>query len=171
MRFSKKDQTTYLRTQCRAKMRRTITYDIDISLDEHGNIQETQCECAAGMGPHAHCKHIRAAFLPLISFTEGKCMKLELTCTETTQSFHRPRRLHNGSPIKSDDLELSNTTDSGGSWGLGALGPAILWGPLQGRDPTFPSWSGGGGGGRRALLRPTTVSGAEPPRQSSLAGI
>ena len=38
-------------------------------------------------------------------------MKLELTCTETTQSFHRPRRLHNGSPIKSDDLELSNTTN------------------------------------------------------------
>ena len=35
--------------------------------------------------------------------------------------------------------------DSGGSWGLGALGPAILWGSLQGRDPTFPSWSVGEG--------------------------
>ena len=29
---------------------------------------------------------------------------------------------------------------SGGSWGLGALGPAILWGPLQGCYPRFPSW-------------------------------
>ena len=58
---------------------------------------------------------------------------------------------------------------SGGSWGLGALGPAILWGPLQGRDPTFPSW--GVGAGAQGAVSPTTVSGAEPPRQSILAGI
>ena len=32
---------------------------------------------------------------------------------------------------------------SGGPWGLGALGPAILWGPLQGCDPTFHSWGVG----------------------------
>ena len=33
---------------------------------------------------------------------------------------------------------------SGGSWGLGALGPAIMCGPLHGCDPTFPSWGSGG---------------------------
>ena len=60
-------------------------------------------------------------------------------------------------------------TSSGGSCGLGALGPAILWGPLQGCDPTFPSW--GVGAGAQGALSPTTVSGAEPPRQSILAGI
>ena len=27
--------------------------------------------------------------------------------------------------------DLNNRPVSGGSWGLGALGPAILWGPLQ----------------------------------------
>ncbi|KAI0229220.1 hypothetical protein LSAT2_020364 [Lamellibrachia satsuma] len=42
MRFCKKDETTFLRTQCRAKMRRTTTYDMDLSLDKHGNILETQ---------------------------------------------------------------------------------------------------------------------------------
>lgn len=107
MRFCKKDETTFLRTQCRAKMRRTTTYDMDLSLDKHGNILETQCECAAGMGPYAHCKHIRAAFLPLLDYVSGKSMKLELTCTETVQSFHRPRRLHNGSPVKAEHLEMS----------------------------------------------------------------
>ena len=30
--------------------------------------------------------------------------------------------------------------DSGGSWGLVVLGPAILWGPLQWWAPTFASW-------------------------------
>ena len=46
---------------------------------------------------------------------------------------------------------------SGGPWGVGALGPAILWGPLQGCDPTFHSWGVGGGG----AVSPTTVSGAQ----------
>ncbi|KAK2178516.1 hypothetical protein NP493_540g00003 [Ridgeia piscesae] len=49
VRFCKKDETTFLRTQCRAQMRRCTTYDIDLSLDEQGNILHTQCECAAGM--------------------------------------------------------------------------------------------------------------------------
>ncbi len=35
-------------------------------------------------------------------------------------------------------LEL--VVNSGGSWGLVALGPAILWGPLQWWAPTFASW-------------------------------
>ena len=54
---------------------------------------------------------------------------------------------------------------SGGSWGIGALGPAILWGPLQGCDPTFPSWGVGD------AVSPTTVSGGEPLRQNILAAI
>ena len=63
----------------------------------------------------------------------------------------------------------TRSPSSGGSWGLGAPGPAILWGPLQGRDPTFPSWSVGAGA--QDAVRPTAVSGAEHPRQSILAGI
>ena len=150
MRFCKKDETTFLRTQCRAKMRRSTTYNIDLSVDEQGNILQTQCECAAGMGPYAfprtqcrvkmrrgttynidlsvdeqgnilqtqcecaagmgpyaHCKHIRAALLPVIDYGCGKAMKLEITCTETVQSFHRPCRLHNGSPVKAEHLGMS----------------------------------------------------------------
>ena len=45
----------------------------------------------AGMGPFVHSKHIRAAFLSLIDYGCGKAMKLELTCTATVQSFHRPQ--------------------------------------------------------------------------------
>ena len=61
------------------------------------------CECAAGMGPYAYCKYIRAAFLPLIDYGCGKAMKLELTCTETVQSFH----LHNGSPVRAEHSHMS----------------------------------------------------------------
>ena len=35
---------------------------------------------------------------------------------------------------------------SGGSWDLGALESAIMWGPLQWRDPTFARrWKSPGG--------------------------
>ena len=49
---------------------------------------------------------------------------------------------------------------SGGSWGLGALGPAILWGLLQGCDSTYPRWGSG------ALQTPPAGSGAETRRQT-----
>ncbi len=51
--------------------------------------------------------------------------------------------------------------NSGGSRGFGALGPAILRGPMQGCDPTFPSWGSG------VRCKPPPVgSGAEPRRQT-----
>ena len=60
-------------------MRRSTTYNIDLSVDEQGNTLQTQCECVAGMGLFADCKYIRAAFLPLIDCGCGKAMKLEIT--------------------------------------------------------------------------------------------
>ena len=89
MRYCEQDDKIFMKTQCRAKMRRTTTYNIDISIDKYGNVLKTQCECVAGMGPFAHCKHIRSSFLPLLDHSVGKSMNLELTCTETIQTFHR----------------------------------------------------------------------------------
>ena len=50
--------------------------------------------------------------------------------------------------------------NSGGSRGFGALRPVIMRGPLQGCDPTFPSW------GSRGAASPPAGSGAEPRRQT-----
>ena len=92
MRYCEQDDKIFMKTQCQAKMHRTTTYNIDISIDKYGNVLETQCECAAGMGPFAHCKHINSSFLPRLDHSAGKSMNLELTCTETIQTFHRPGR-------------------------------------------------------------------------------
>ena len=73
-------------------------------LDENGDVKETQCECAAGMGPTASCKHIQATMLALIDVSDGKNPLLELSSTDTLQSFHRPKKLHHGSPVKARDL-------------------------------------------------------------------
>ena len=81
-------------------------YEIDLKLDKHGNTIQAQCECAAGASPHAHCKHIKTLLLALTDHTNFGTMKLELACTEQVQSFHRPKRLHKGSPVKSSSLQL-----------------------------------------------------------------
>ena len=65
----------------------------------------------------------------------------------------------------SDSARLAKSRASGGSWGIGAQGPAILWGPLQGCDLTFPSW------GVWGCCKPHNGVGAEPLRQSILAAI
>ena len=51
--------------------------------------------------------------------------------------------------------------NSGGSRGFGALGPAILRGPMQGCDPTFPSWGSG------ALQAPLRGPGRAPKPNAS----
>ena len=39
--------------------------NLDIAIENDGIIAECQCECAAGMGPLAHCKYIYACLLNL----------------------------------------------------------------------------------------------------------
>ena len=54
---------------------------------------------------------------------------------------------------------VHSQTSSDGSWGFGALGPAILRRPLHGCVPTFPSWGYGG------AASPPAGFGAEPRRE------
>ena len=57
--------------------------------------------------------------------------------------FHKAINGHLSLPFghpKIPKKNLVSIINNGGSWGLGALGPAILWGPLQGCYSTLPSW-------------------------------
>ena len=47
----------YIHTEFRAMMKKSVTYFAAIKLSKNV-IMECQCECAAGMGPTGHCKHI-----------------------------------------------------------------------------------------------------------------
>ena len=106
------DEKTFYTGQVRAEMRKGVSYMATISIEDNGQINETQCECAAGMGPTAHCKHVQVILLAVVDFSSGKQPNMELTCTEKIQSFHRPKRLHSGSPVKAADLDVHNKTES-----------------------------------------------------------
>ena len=89
-------------------MKKSVAYIVHMKIDKEGEILETQCECAAGMGPSACCKHVQAVMLAITDFTKGKQAMVELSCTEQLQSFHRPKKLYQGSPVKAEDIKITN---------------------------------------------------------------
>ena len=70
-----------------AEMRKAASYKIDISINRDGVIQESQCECGAGEGPTAHCKHVGAVLYGLTCFCQTGIVTTELTCTQVTITF------------------------------------------------------------------------------------
>jgi len=107
----------FIRGQVLAEMRKGVTYLVDIKLsnDSTCNIIECQCECAAGVGPSAHCKHVCAILYAVNDITVNGNIKLKLTCIQKIQSFHKAKKFL-GSPVKASSLNLaSSATDCNGS--------------------------------------------------------
>ena len=95
----------YFRSECRASMKVHVVYLIDISIDSQGIILNSQCECGAGMGPNAHCKHVCAVLYGLVKFVDSHTFTTFQTCTQQLQTFHQAQR-HNSSPLKVSQLTL-----------------------------------------------------------------
>ena len=48
----------FFKAEVTAEMRASVVYKVDICISSDCVILECQCECAAVMGPQAHCKHV-----------------------------------------------------------------------------------------------------------------
>lgn len=94
----------YFCARVASEFRKSIEYTVDIKVTTYGCISETQCECAAGKGPSACCKHVLVACEALKDFVKSKDYKSRLTCTEKLQTFHKPKK-YTGSPVKIKDLK------------------------------------------------------------------
>lgn len=100
------DASSFLHAEVRAEMKLHLTYKVDIHFAAH-TVHECQCECAAGMGPDAHCKHVACVLFGITQFCKTRQFLTLTTCTDELQSFHRVKK-HLGSPIKSENLILHN---------------------------------------------------------------
>ncbi|KAL5019069.1 hypothetical protein ScPMuIL_004791 [Solemya velum] len=107
IRLAISDSLFYVGSQCMAEMKKTVSYKIDAVVDMDGSIIETQCECAAGMGPNAHCKHVCAVLFALYQFSQHGNIMTEQTCTQRLQTFHHCKA-YMGSPIKAGEIPLYN---------------------------------------------------------------
>ncbi|XP_069133482.1 uncharacterized protein [Argopecten irradians] len=100
----------FVRSSCHAEMSKSVAYKIDVSFDSDGHVQESQCECAAGMGPNAHCKHVCTVLYAVSEFSCKKHVIVELTCTEKLQTFHHVKR-YKGSPLKARELKMDGANE------------------------------------------------------------
>lgn len=101
------DSNFYILATCASEMRKQITYKIIVKYDED-TIKETQCECAAGSGPYAQCKHVIMVLYAIIDFTKTKIIKTRPSCTSNLQNFHQPTKFYTGNPVEAQNLILKS---------------------------------------------------------------
>lgn len=85
-------------------MTKSLSYNVDISLLMHGEVQESSCECFAGQSITACCKHMIATLFAIKDHYESKPIITSRVCTDTLQIWHHPSKRHHGSPIKARDM-------------------------------------------------------------------
>jgi hypothetical protein len=103
-------ELTYIHAKCFAEYKKGVSYFIDVSLDKNGIMKECQCDCPAGEGPDAHCKHIMTVLWALVSLSNSGSIITEETCTQRLQTFHKVKKL-TGSPAKVHTLDMGTDGD------------------------------------------------------------
>ena len=99
------DGKVFLHAKCYSEMTKNASYIVDIQFDTRGIPQQAQCECGAGQGPDAHCKHIQTVMWGLVQLSSTGELLTEETCTQKLQTFHKAKKMA-GSPCKTQDLPL-----------------------------------------------------------------
>ncbi|ESO99637.1 hypothetical protein LOTGIDRAFT_173646 [Lottia gigantea] len=73
-----------------AEMKKNVSYKVDVILEGSGVIGEAQCECGAGQGPAAHCKHVCTLVYGTICFIQEEKILTEVTCTKANYGGSMP---------------------------------------------------------------------------------
>ena len=80
--MTKAGDDTFISSVVWAEMKKSVSYTVDIHLDKNGVVDEAQCECGAGQGPTAHCKHVAAVLYAAVQFSTTGQVLCEVTCTQ-----------------------------------------------------------------------------------------
>ncbi|XP_074643803.1 uncharacterized protein LOC141915295 isoform X2 [Tubulanus polymorphus] len=108
-----KSGIVYLTGLVGAAMKKKISYSYQISLSQTtGEFRNSHCECPAGKGPNGTCKHVAAVLLMFANFVSSdgpNAPEILKSCTENLQTFHKPKSVYTGSPVKAGDLPLSKS--------------------------------------------------------------
>lgn len=83
-----------------AAMKKRLSYAFKIRINLCGEVLNSHCECKAGAGVHATCKHIAAVLMSIANFIKTGTLSIRKSCTESLQGFHKPKSPHSGSPYK-----------------------------------------------------------------------
>lgn len=87
IRWAAEATKTFITAQVWAEMKKTVAYKVDLSFDVNGVVDEAQCECGAGQGPGAHCKHVQVILFSLLKLNKDGSTLTELTCTQVNNMY------------------------------------------------------------------------------------
>ncbi|KAJ2939037.1 hypothetical protein O0L34_g19017 [Tuta absoluta] len=93
----------YFHAQCKAQMKKLL-YIVILKMEHSGMIEESHCECAAGSGLEAHCKHIFTVLHGIEDLVRTKSIIMFQVCTEKLMTFKQPRKVFYDSPMQSHKL-------------------------------------------------------------------
>ncbi|KAL0884189.1 hypothetical protein ABMA27_016194 [Loxostege sticticalis] len=103
LRAVKIDDLAFIKGFCKASMKR-IQYEINIKIHQNGTVEESNCECTAGSGIHAQCKHVATVLYGMVDMLHHKTALLEEVSTQKLQSFHHPKKKYYSTPLKAQNL-------------------------------------------------------------------
>lgn len=76
----------FLRAAVFAEMRKEVSYLVECRFNDE-EIVYTNCECTAGRGPHAICKHVAVVLYSVENYERTGAWKVAKSCTDTAQSW------------------------------------------------------------------------------------
>lgn len=85
-----------------------VTYLVNVKLSQEGNIEQCNCECAAGSGIQAHCKHVHVLLLAVEDMVRTKTIILHQVPTQRLMSFNKPSKIYYKSPIQAQNIPTIN---------------------------------------------------------------
>ncbi|KAL1487859.1 hypothetical protein ABEB36_015509 [Hypothenemus hampei] len=112
VRVAMNGNTYFFKGKCKASMKKSISYIIDIQISASGTIEASQCDCGVGEQPTAHCKHVVAVLFAIEQMKWEKKIILNVTCTQELQSFHKPDKQYFGTPLKTSNLPGNQLNES-----------------------------------------------------------
>lgn len=98
----------FYRAQVNSEMTKALTYYVKLVLCINGSIVEASCECIAGKGCRAVCKHVAVVCYALLNLKEKHTLCIKDTCTDRKQVWHMPKKNRlDVSPKKAEEINFT----------------------------------------------------------------
>lgn len=106
LRLAQINEFRFLKGRVRAELYKKVVYIVNVRISKENLIVGAECECKSKSGPTAYCKHIIVIFRAIQDFLQTQSIITSETCTQVLQSFHRPSKKYELSPVKARNICL-----------------------------------------------------------------
>ena len=95
----------FFKGKVRAQMKKTMIYETRLEISGSGTAKHGSCECVAGSGSHAQCKHVGVVLFAIEHFLKTGEVMAEVACTSQEKQWDKPvKRKLVSSPVKCQAL-------------------------------------------------------------------